>query len=95
MDIRLLKINAMKRFYKFMNTNMVALNLWSEYNPVGKIYAGLEKRQEIADKRFKFCMERSRTRPGWKVCYLRYCQLAKADTLLDYVKQRKERHGHN
>ena len=47
MDVRLLKINAMKRFYKFMNTNMVALNLWSEYNPVGKIYAGLEKRQEI------------------------------------------------
>ena len=59
----------MKRFYKFMNTNMVALNLWSEYNPVGKIYAGLEKRQEIADKRFKFCMERSRMRPSWKVCY--------------------------
>ena len=47
----------MKRFHKFMNTNMVGLNLWSEYNPVGKIYAGLEKRQEIADKRFKFCME--------------------------------------
>ena len=38
-----------------------------------------------ADKRFKFCMERSRTRPGWKVCYLRYCQLAKADELLNYI----------
>ena len=94
MNIRLLKINAMQRFHKFMNTNMVALNLWSEYNPVGKIYAGLEKRQEIADKRFKFCMERSRKRPSWKVCYLRYCQLAKADELLIYIKERKERHGY-
>ena len=95
MDIRLLKINAMKKFYKFINTNNVALNLWSEYNPVGKIYAGLEKRQEIADKRFKFCLERSKTRPGWKECYLRYCQLSKADLLLKYIKQRKERYGHN
>ena len=95
MDIRLLKINAMKKFYKFINTNNVALNLWSEYNPVGKIYAGLEKRQKIADKRFKFCLQRSKTRPKWKECYLRYCQLAKADSLLEYIKQRKERYGHN
>ena len=44
MDVRLLKINAMKRFYKFMNTNMVALNLWSEYNPVGKILCWFRKK---------------------------------------------------
>ena len=37
MNIRLLKINAMKRFCRWLNTNRVATYLWDMFNPVGKI----------------------------------------------------------
>jgi len=91
MKTNMLKINAMKKFVKFIYTNAVHLNLWNEYNPAGKIYAGLEKRQATADKRFKFCCERSHKRPSWKDCYLRWAQELKAEKLLKYIQNRKDR----
>lgn len=87
----MLKINAMKRFYKFIYTNSVHPELWNMYNPVGKIYAGLERRQETANKRCKFCSDRANKRPLWRDCYLRWAQRIKADKLLNYVQTRKDR----
>ena len=51
MKTKLLYKNAMERFGRWLDINSVATHLWGEYNPVGKIYLGLERRQQAADER--------------------------------------------
>ena len=78
----------MKRFSHWLDTNSVATHLWSEYNPIGKIYLGLERRQQAANERDKFVIDRRRKRPGWKSMYLRYEQSSKALDLTNYILKR-------
>mgnify|MGYP003645324451 FL=1 len=88
MKTKLLYKNAMKRFSRWLDTNSVATHLWSEYNPIGKIYLGLEKRQKAANERDKFVIDRRRKRPNWKQMYLRYEQSSKALDLTNYILKR-------
>jgi len=88
MKTKLLYKNAMKRFSHWLDTNSVATHLWSEYNPIGKIYLGLERRQQAANERDKFVIDRRRKRPGWKSMYLRYEQSSKALDLTNYILKR-------
>ena len=88
MKTKLLYKNAMKRFGRWLDINSVSTHLWGEYNPVGKIYLGLERRQEAANKRDKFVENRRRKRPGWKSMYLRYEQSSKALELINYILKR-------
>ena len=78
----------MKRFSHWLDINSVATHLWGEYNPVGKIYLGLERRQEAANERDRFVENRRRKRPGWKSMYLRYEQSCKAENLINYILKR-------
>ena len=78
----------MKRFSHWLDTNSVATHLWSEYNPIGKIYLGLERRQQAAYERDKFVEDRRKKRPGWKSMYLRYEQSCKAENLINYIFKR-------
>ena len=78
----------MKRFSRWLDINSVATHLWSEYNPIGKIYLGLERRQQAADERDKFIEDRRRKRPGWRSMYLRYEQSCKAENLINYIYKR-------
>ena len=88
MKTKLLYKNAMKRFSHWLDTNSVATHLWSEYNPIGKIYLGMERRQQAANERDKFVIDRRRKRPGWKSMYLRYEQSSKALDLTNYILKR-------
>jgi hypothetical protein len=96
MKTKLLYKNAMKRFSRWLDINSVATHLWGEYNPIGKIYLGLERRQQAADERDKFVEDRRRKRPGWKNMYLRYEQSlkaeyeqsCKAENLINYIYKR-------
>ena len=91
MKTKLLYKNAMKRFSRWLDTNSVATHLWGEYNPIGKIYLGLEKRQQAADERDKFVEDRRKKRPKWKQMYLRYEQSSKALDLINYICKRYSR----
>lgn len=92
MKIKLLKsINATKRFVKWLDINHVALHLWNEFDPIGKIYKGLEKRDKAAHARDKFCRERGKIRPKWKDIFLRTHHFVKANELLNYIKKRNGR----
>jgi hypothetical protein len=92
MQIKLLKsINNTKRFVKWLDINHVAINLWNEFNPLGTIYKGLEKRDRAARARDKFCRERGKIRPKWRDCFLRQNQFVKANELLNYIRRRNER----
>ena len=88
MKTKLLYKNAMKRFSRWLDINRVATHLWDEYNPVGKIYLGLERRQQAAEERDKFVNDRSKKRPGWRSMYLRYEQSFKAENLINYICKR-------
>lgn len=88
MKTKLLYKNAMKRFGRWLDINSVATHLWGEYNPIGKIYLGLERRQQAADERDKFVEDRRRKRPRWKNMYLRYEQSLKAEKLINYICKR-------
>ena len=88
MKTKLLYKNAMKRFSRWLDINSVATHLWGEYNPVGKIYLGLERRQEAANERDRFVENRRRKIPGWKSMYLRYEQSCKAENLINYILKR-------
>jgi len=96
MNTRLLKINAMKRFNKWLSTRNVATYLWDLYNPLGKIYAGLERRQAEADARDTFIDERSKKRNSWKWMFMRQNQDVIGNRLLGYIQTRYERkkNGH-
>lgn len=96
MNTRLLKINAMKRFNKWLSTRNVATYLWDLYNPLGKIYAGLERRQAEADARDTFIDERSKKRNSWKWMFMRQNQDVIGNRLLKYIQTRYERkkNGH-
>ena len=50
MNTRLLKINAMRQFTEWLDTNYVHLSLFRVYvhMPLSKTYIGLEKREERA-----------------------------------------------
>ena len=91
MNIRLLKINAMKRFCRWLDTNRVAVYLWDMFNPVGKIYLGLEKRQRTAEIRDKFVEERRKKRPYWKWAFERQGQSIIANRILKFVTLRHEK----
>lgn len=91
MNIRLLKINAAKRFCRWLNTNRVATYLWDMFNPVGKIYLGLERRQKTAETRDKFVEERRKKRPYWKWAFERQGQSIIANRILEFVTLRHEK----
>ena len=50
MKVNLLKINKIKKVGRWLDVNSVAIDLWEQYNPIGKIYLGLEKRQQAAKR---------------------------------------------
>jgi len=88
MKVNLFKINKMKKVGRWLDVNSVAIDLWEQYNPIGKIYLGLEKRQRAANRRDKFVRDRMKVRPGWKKMYLRYEQSSKALDLINYILKR-------
>ena len=88
MNINLFKINKMKKVGRWLDVSSVAIDLWEQYNPIGKIYLGLEKRQQTADARDKFVRTRMKTRPGWRMMFLRYEQSSKALDLINYILKR-------
>ena len=88
MNINLFKINKMKKVGRWLDVNSVAVDLWEQYNPIGKIYLGLEKRQKAADRRDKFVRDRMKTRPSWRMMFLRYEQSSKALDLINYILKR-------
>jgi len=89
MNTRLLKINAMKKFTRWLDINSVAVPLWDLYNPLGKIYKGLERRAQAASARNSFC--KSRKRLGWEQMFFRIEHFSKAQKLLKYIEKRKTR----
>ncbi len=88
MKKKFLKINNLKRFCRWLDVSSVAVELWDLYNPVGKIYLGLERRQKASDERDKFCLNRARIRTSWKSTYSRFGQYEMAKKLLTYVRSR-------
>lgn len=88
MKTKLLSKNAMKRFSRWLDINRVATHLWDEFNPVGKIYLGLERRQQEAEERDKFVRHRMKIRPNWSSMFLRYEQSFKAENLINYICKR-------
>lgn len=93
MKIRLLKIDAMKRFAEWLDVNSVHMSLWSA-NINDKTFFGLEKRQKKADDRDKFWNSRCKMRPntyGDSFLAPRIEQSIKADRLLNYIITRKSR----
>lgn len=92
MNIRLLKINAAKRFCRWLDINSVATYLWDYWwDPVGKIYLGLERRQRTAETRDKFVEERRKKRPYWKWAFERQGQSIIANRILEFVTLRHEK----
>jgi len=92
MKIRLLKINAMKRFVKWLDVNSVHSSLWSAHIHDDTFFA-LEKRQKQADDRDKFWFDRCEKRPRYKDPFVppRVAQYSKAQELLAYINERKSR----
>ena len=88
MKKKFLKINNIKRFCRWLDVSSVAVELWDLYNPIGKIYLGLEKRQKASEERNKFCFERAKIRSSWKPTYSRFGQYEMAKKLLTYVRSR-------
>ena len=88
MNINLFKINKMKKVGRWLDVSSVAVELWDLYNPIGKIYLGLEKRQKASEERNKFCFERAKIRSSWKPTYSRFGQYEMAKKLLTYVRSR-------
>jgi len=89
MNTRLLKINAMKRFARWLDTNRVALHLWDEWCWNSKVFMGLVRRDEQCTERDKFC--RDRKRPGFEhLEHDRSNQGSKAYELLRYIEKRYE-----
>mgnify|MGYP003665563152 FL=1 len=88
MKKKFLKINNIRRFCKWLDVSSVAVELWDLYNPIGKIYLGLEKRQKASEERNKFCLERAKIRYSWKPTFSRFGQYEMAKKLLTYVRSR-------
>lgn len=96
MNTRLLKINAMRRFAKWLDINSVHLSLWRIYvhMPLSKTYIGLEKRQQQADERDIFWNNRCKIRPNFKEDVFvspRVAQFSKSQKLLGYIVRRMGR----
>ena len=96
MNTRLLKINAMKRFTRWLDTNYVHLSLFRVYvhMPLSKTYIGLEKREERARQRDKFWEARCKVRPKFRgddFVSNRVAHFVKAKDLLNYIIKRKQR----
>jgi len=93
MNIKLLNLNAMKDFAKWLDINSVHMSLWSAHIN-DKTFFGLEKRQKKADDRDKFWINRCKIRPntyGDSFLAPRIEQSIKANTLLKYIIKRKSR----
>tara|TARA_R110002049_G_scaffold163486_1_gene329431 strand:+ start:113 stop:466 length:354 start_codon:yes stop_codon:yes gene_type:complete len=96
MNTKLLKINAMKQFTKWLDINSVHLSLWRIYvhMPLSKIYIGLEKRDQKAKDRDQFWKARCEIRPKFKGDIFvspRVAHFVKAEKLLNYILKRKKR----
>ena len=88
MDISLLKITKMKKFVKWMEVRNVHIGLWDIYNPLGKIYQGLERRQKIASERDSFVSKRRKTRKSWSNGFTRYGRLERTLDVYGFVLRR-------
>jgi len=96
MNTRLLKINSMRRFTKWLDTSHVHLSTWRVYIhiPLSKAYIALEKRDKQATDRDKFFEQRSKIRPkfyGDRLLSPRLAHYCKAEQLLNYIIKRKSR----
>jgi len=96
MNTRLLKINAMKQFTKWLDINSVHLSLWRIYvhTPLSKTYIGLEKRDKKAKDRDQFWEARCKIRPKFRgdiFVSSRVAHFVKAKELLSYIVMRKQR----
>ena len=84
----LLKISNMKKFVKWMEVSSVHPQLWDHYNPLGKVYKGLEKRQKIADERDSFINKKLKTRNSWRMAFTRYGRLERTLDVYGFVIRR-------
>ena len=81
----------MKKFVKWMEVSSVHPQLWNRYNPLGKIYKGLEKRQKIADERDSFINKKLKTRNSWRMAFTRYGRIERAHDVYGFVIRRMMR----
>ena len=88
MDTRLLKINAMKRFSRWMKMTGYGPNAITPFSSVKEIDNIFAHQKEI-DKRNEFCSKR-------KLGIVSYQRAGHADNYLNYIIKRNERkkHGH-
>jgi hypothetical protein len=99
MNTRLLKINAMKRFSRWLDQSEVhhsTIDYWASQFCRGKEWENISKRLDSVQERWKFCCERAKKRKKWGSSILRSEQYKLAGRLLTYIKKRNERkkHGH-
>jgi hypothetical protein len=88
MNTSLLKISNMKKFVKWMEVRSVHIGLWDIYNPLGKIYKGLEHRQKIADERDSFINKKRKTRKSWRMAFTRYGRLERTLDVYGFIIRR-------
>jgi hypothetical protein len=91
MKINLLKINAMKRFAKWLDIKHVHSSLWGEWFYYDRVFLGLDKREKQANERDNFCRTRCTQRSSWKETYSKLGQSTMSYKLLKYIIKRKNR----
>lgn len=99
MKTRLLKINAMKRFVRFLdqpNVHHSTVDYWASPFCRGKEWENISNRMDSVEERWNFCLDRGKKRKHWKSSMLRSEQYTIANKLLHFIQKRYERkkHGH-
>lgn len=94
MNTRLLKINAMKRFVRWLDQSEVhhsTIDYWASPFCRGKEWENISERLDSVQERWKFCCNRGKKRKHWKSSMLRSEQYVIANKLLYFIQQRYER----
>lgn len=95
MNTRLLKINAMKRFCRFLDQTDVhssTIDYWASPFCRGKEWDNIEERLDSTQRRWNFCVTREkRGTKMWKGAYLRSRQNDIADIFLKYITKRNQK----
>jgi len=95
MNTRLLKINAMKRFCRFLDQTDVhpsTIDYWASPFCRGKEWENIEERLDSNQRRWNFCIAREkRGNKRWKSAYLRSKQFELAELFLKYISKRNQK----
>lgn len=99
MKTRLLKINAMKKFTRWLDQSEVhhsTIDYWASPFCRGKEWENISERLDSVQERWSFCSSRGRKRKHWRSSILRSEQYMIANKLLNFIKHRHERkkNGH-